>query len=163
MDVVKTNKTKAEDAYKTVRDDVNAENSDKQDAAAVAIASLAEVKDALDGIEPDLNNLVENAKAAVANKAAYDAITPVIEAAQATLDAVMENPVNTLTHSAAFQYYRQQMNQMNSDLKKVSDDTKASYAAITAAADKQSLIDRANAIDKAAKDFSDAILVNENT
>ena len=163
LTAVQKTKTDAENTYTKTKNNDRADNSLKQGAAAAAIASLAEVKDALDKIEPDLNKLDADAKAAVANKAAYDAITPVIADAQATLNAVIENPVNTLTHSAAFQYYREQMNKMNSDLKKVSDDTEASYAAITAAADKQTLIDRANAINKAAKDFADAVLVNENT
>ena len=163
LTAVQEKKTDAENTYTKAKNNDRADNSLKQNAAAAAIASLAEVKDALDKIEPDLNKLDADAKAAVANKAAYDAITPVIADAQATLNAVIENPVNTLTHSAAFQYYREQMNKMNSDLQKVSGDTEASYTAITAAADKQTLIDRANAIDKAAKDFADAVLVNENT
>lgn len=163
LDDVKTNKTNAENAYTAVKNDVNAENSAKQDAAATAIASLADVKDALDKIETDLTKLVDAAKAAVANKAAYDAIIPVIADAQATLDAVMENPVNTLTHSTAFQYYRDEMKKLNAALAQVSTDTETSYAAIKAVADKETLINAANSIKKNAETFAENVLVNENT
>ena len=163
LDDVKTNKTNAENAYTAVKNDVNAENSAKQDAAATAIASLAEVKDALDKIETDLTTLVDAAKAAVANKAAYDAIIPVIADAQATLDAVMDNPVNTHTHSTAFQYYRDEMKKLNAALAQVSTDTETSYAAIKAVADKETLINAANSIKKNAETFAENVLVNENT
>ena len=160
---VNTKKTDAENTYTKIKNNDRADNSIKQDAAATAIASLAEVKDALDKIETDLTKLVDAAKAAVANKAAYDAIIPVIADAQATLNAVMENPVNTLTHSTAFQYYRDEMKKLNAALAQVSTDTETSYAAIKAVADKETLINAANSIKKNAETFAENILVNEHT
>ena len=163
LEGVQTTLVKVQGDYDVVKESETATNQDKQNAAAAAIASLADVKGALDEIEPDLKKLNADAEAALTNKAAYDAITSVIAAAQATLDDVMENTVNPQAQSAAYEYYRQQMNQKKSNLDQVTTDTEASYTAIKAAADKESLIARANAIVNDAKYFADAVLENENT
>ena len=163
LSAVQKTKTDKENEFTKLKNNDKFSDEAKKEAAAEIISELLTITGELDKIDPDVKKLDADAQAAVANKKAYDNVTKAIEEAQATLDDVMENTVNPLVQTGAFQYYRTTMNGYNSDLTKVSGETDAAYEAITLVENEKDLKDRAVLINNNAKKFADAVLLNENT
>ena len=162
LDEVNATKTDAENTFNKAKNNDIMSDELRKEAAANAIAVLATVSEELDKIGPDLTALDTAAKAAVANKKAYDNITAAITAASTKLDEVMESPVNNYTHTASYEYYKKTMTGWKSDLDKVSEETTTGYAAITLADSEKDLTDRANNIKSNAEKFAISVLANEN-
>ena len=163
LTIVQNTKTDKANAFTKLKNNDKFSDEAKKEAAAEIISDLLTITDELDKIEPDVKKLYDDAQAAVANKKAYANVTKAIEEAQATLEDVMENTVNPLVQTGAFQYYRTTMNGYNSDLTNVSTETDAAYEAITLVENEKDLKDRAVLINNNAKKFADAVLLNENT
>ena len=162
LDEVNATKTDAEKTFNKAKLNDKLSDEVRKEEAATAIAVLATVSEELDKIGPDLTALDTAAKAAVANKKAYDNITAAITAASTKLDEVMESPVNNYTHTASYEYYKKTMAGWKSDLDKVSEETTTGYAAITLADSEKDLTDRANNIKSNAEKFAISVLANEN-
>ena len=162
LNKVNATKTDAEKTFNKAKLNDKLSDEVRKEEAATAIAVLATVSEELDKIGPDLTALDNAAKAAVANKKAYDNITAAITAASTKLDEVMESPVNNYTHTASYEYYKKTMTGWKSDLDKVSEETTTGYAAITLADSEKDLTDRANNIKSNAEKFAISVLANEN-
>ena len=162
LDEVNATKIGAENTFKKAKDNDKLSDEVRKEEAAKAIAVLATVSKDLDDMKEPLTNLDNAAKAALANKKAYDNLNAAIKAASDKLDEVIEDPVNNYTQTAAFEYYRNTMKGWADDLTKVSEETKAGYAAITLADSEKDLTDRANLIKSNAEKFAVAVLANEN-
>lgn len=162
LNKVNATKTDAEKTFNKAKLNDKLSDEVRKEKAATAIAVLATVSEELDKIGPDLTALDNAAKAAVANKKAYDNITAAITAASTKLDEVMDSPVNNYTHTASYEYYKKTMTGWKSDLDKVSEETTTGYAAITLADSEKDLTDRANNIKSNAEKFAISVLANEN-
>lgn len=162
LNEVNATKIEAENTFNKAKLNDKLSDEIRKEEAAKAIAVLATVSKDLDGMNGPLTDLDNAAKAAVANKKAYDNINAAITAASDKLDEVIEDPVNNYTQTAAFEYYRNTMKGWADDLAKVSEETVAGYAAITLADSEKDLTDRANLIKSNAEKFAVAVLANEN-
>ena len=162
LNEVNATKIEAENTFNKAKLNDKLSDEIRKEEAAKAIAVLATVSEELDKIGPDLTALDTAAKAAVANKKAYDNITAAITAASTKLDEVMESPVNNYTHTASYEYYKKTMAGWKSDLDKVSEETTTGYKAITLADSEKDLTDRANNIKSNAEKFAISVLANEN-
>ena len=163
LDAIKATKTDAENTFNKIASNDKASDDLKKEAAAQAIATLANVDTELKTLEENVATLKENAQAAVANKAAYDRIQTAIDAAnQAMLDA-LDNVINPLDHSAALEFYRTTMKGYKDALDKVQADADKAYGDVKAATNEEDLTKKANAVKANAEKFAEDVLVNENT
>lgn len=160
---IQATKTDAENTFNKIATNDRASDDVKKEAAAQAIATLANVDTELKALEEQVAKLKEDAQAAVANKAAYDRIQTAIDAAnQAMLDA-LNNVINPLDHSAALEFYRNTMKGYKDALDKVQADADKAYGDVKAATNEEDLTKNANAVKANAEKFAEDVLVNENT
>ena len=163
LDAIQATKTDAENTFNRTATNDRASDDVKKEAAAQAIATLANVDTELKALEEQVAKLKEDAQAAVANKAAYDRIQAAIDAAnQAMLDA-LDNVINPLDHSAALEFYRNTMKGYKDALDKVQADADKAYGDVKAATNEEDLTKRANAVKANSEKFAEDVLVNENT
>lgn len=163
LDAIQATKTDAENTFNRTATNDRASDDVKKEAAAQAIATLANVDTELKALEEQVAKLKEDAQAAVANKAAYDRIQAAIDAANQAMTDALDNVINPLDHSAALQFYRDTMKSYKANLDKVKADADKDYADVKAATNEEDLTKRANAVKANAEKFAEDVLVNENT
>ena len=141
----------------------------KQDAAAKAIATLAEVKDILDGTN-QTSSLDDDIKKFVANQAAYleiealangyvdDATTPLTAK---TLSDLMTYVMNNST-SPATAYYQGEVTKLIQALAKIDSDVDAYYDSKSCVEKKQEVLDRIAELNSQASTLKSAVVPNEN-
>ena len=141
----------------------------KQDAAAKAIATLAEVKDILDGTNQQ-SSLDDDIKTFVANQAAYleiealangyvdDATTPLTAK---TLSDLMEYVMNNSTDPATA-YYQGEVTKLIQELAKIDSDVDSYYDSKSCVEKKQEVLDRITELNGKATNLKNAVIPNEN-
>lgn len=163
LDAIQATKTDAKNTFNKIASDDKASDDLKKEAAAQAIATLANVDKELKTLEEAVATLKENAQAAVANKAAYGRIQAAIDAANQAMTDALDKVINPRDHSAALQFYRDTMKGYKANLDKVQADADKDYADVKAATNEEDLTNRANAVKANAEKFAEDVLVNENT
>ena len=163
LNEIQATKTDAKNTFNKIANNDKASDDLKKEAAAQAIATLANVDTELKTLEEKVAKLKEDALAAVANKAAYDRIQAAIDAANQAMTDALDNVINPRDHSSALQFYRDTMKGYKDALDKVQADADKDYADVKAATNEEDLTKRANTVKANAEKFAEDVLVNENT
>lgn len=163
LNEIQATKTDAENTFNKIANNDKASDDLKKEAAAQAIATLANVDTELKTLEEKVAKLKEDALAAVANKAAYDRIQAAIDAANQAMTDALDKVINPLDRSAALQFYRDTMKGYKANLDKVQTDADKAYGDVQAATNEEDLTKKANAVKTNAEKFAEDVLVNENT